>query len=259
MLEFHKMHGLGNDFVVIDQRGGGVPFKTPQVRAISDRKRGVGCDLIVLIQPPKNPQAAVYMDLYNADGSKPEGCGNATRCVAHLLMSESGTDHVVLESLGGLLHCRMVGDLTVEVDMGAPKSIGEAELSFGQAVVVNVGNPHCIFFVADAEAAPLETVGPAVECYEFFPNRTNVEFVQVLAPDKLRMRVWERGCGVTEACGTGACATIVAAVTRGLSDRSAEIVLDGGSLFLEWREADHHILMTGPVAYVFDGTMRNPL
>lgn len=274
MLKFKKMHGLGNDFVIIDQRDGGAALTPEQIKAIGNRKRGVGFDQLVTLSP--SDKADLFMTIYNADGSEAGACGNVTRCVGHLYMSEQGAERCTIETVSGILHCTLAGDLMVAVDMGAPSfpspttlsASAEAQASLpspvgrgrgpcaaweGEGFIVDVGNPHCVFFVDDVNTTPVETIGPQIEHHEAFPNRTNVEFVQALSDDKLRMRVWERGCGITEACGTGACATIVAAVTQGKAARKAEIILDGGSLFLEWRKSDGHILMTGPVAYAFEG------
>jgi len=265
---FLKMHGLGNDFVIFDHREGAFAFLPDAVRQISDRKQGVGCDQLIVLEA--SDKADFYMRIYNADGSQSEACGNATRCVAYNYMKQQEKLSCMVETLAGLLHCRLVEGDMVEVDMGAPKldwhdiplskSCDTLNLEIGQGevnnpVAVNVGNPHCVFFVDNAETEPVEELGPVFEHHDLFPNRTNVEFAQILAPDKIRLRVWERGVGITQACGSATCATIVAASLRGLSERKAEIVLDGGSLFLEWRESDDHILMTGPVAYVFEGNL----
>lgn len=266
MIKFIKMHGLGNDFVIIDQREEREALPEALIRHIADRRAGVGCDQVIVMEP--SGKADLYMRIYNPDGSEAGACGNATRCVADLFMKECERDVCTVETVSGLLPCKRAGD-HVCVDMGAPKDINEhlpptlIHLLFKEggmeggmnisAVAVNMGNPHCVFFVDDVESLPLEEIGPEVEHHDCFPDRTNVEFVQVLSPEKLRMRVWERGAGITSACGSGACAALVAAATRGLSGRKAEIILDGGVLTLEWRESDAHVLMTGPVAYVFKG------
>lgn len=268
-LNFRKMHGLGNDFVIIDNRLGDRPLTPEQIRLISDRRFGAGCDQLMLLEAAKSAGADCFMRIYNPDASEAGACGNGTRCVAAMLMGESGRDHCTIETVSGLLACRMVEDGMVEVDMGVPRlnwqdiplseerdtlhlGIGDGD-TLSDPVAVGMGNPHCVFFVRDAEKFPVESLGPSVERHALFPERTNVEFAQILSTSKIRMRVWERGTGVTQACGSGACATMVAAVRRGLTGRKAEIVLDGGSLFLEWREGDDHVLMTGPAAYVYDG------
>ena len=271
-IRFKKMHGLGNDFIIIDQRAGGETFTTAQIIALSDRRLGIGCDQFIHIKLPKTAGADAFLEMYNSDGSQLEACGNGTRCVAHILMLESGSHDCTLETVSGLLRCNRVRDTLICADMGEPRlgwdQIPLAErcdtlhLGIGDGgrlsdpVAVSMGNPHCIFFVDHVEKLPIEILGPAVERNTLFPNRTNVEFAQILALDKIRMRVWERGAGITMACGSGACATMVASARRGLTGRKAEIVLDGGSLFLEWRESDNHVLMTGPVTDVFDGTLK---
>lgn len=267
MIKFQKMHGLGNDFVIV--RAPIHSFSPDQCRQIADRHYGVGCDQFIVMEPAQSPEADIFMRIYNPDGSEAGACGNATRCVAHVWMTENKKDRCVIQTIAGLLRCVLKGD-QVQVDMGAPwldwadiplaesrdtNAIAFRDLPLPEAVTVSMGNPHCIFFIDDINAVAIESLGPLVENHPLFPKRTNVEFAQVLASDKIRMRVWERGAGVTQACGSGACATMVAAVRRKLTGRAAEIVLDGGSLFLEWRESDSHVLMTGPVAYVFEGTI----
>jgi diaminopimelate epimerase len=209
------------------------------------------------------------MRILNADGGEVESCGNAARCVARLLMEERDVDSIRIDTLGGPLLCRDAGQGAVTVDIGAPHlawrdiplakdldSNGFALEAGGQsfqASAVSVGNPHCVLFVDDAERAPVAELGPLIETHPLFPARTNVEFVQVMSPSRLRLRVWERGVGVTRACGTGACATAVAAARRGLASRKVEILLDGGILVIEWRESDGHVLMTGPSSLSFAG------
>lgn len=267
-LSFRKMHGLGNDFVVIKAKKDA--FTPAQARFIADRRHGIGCDQLIVIEPPQDREADLFMRIYNPDGSQAQACGNGTRCAAHLWMAENSRDRCTVQTLAGLLQCRMVEDGMVEVDMGVPRldwseiplaeqkdtlHLGIASGEWQDPVAVNMGNPHTVFFVDNADRVDVKTLGSQVERHALFPERTNVEFAQILEPGQIRVRVWERGAGQTQACGSGACAVIVAAVRRGLSPRRAEIILDGGSLFLEWRQQDNHILMTGPVAYVFDGTM----
>jgi diaminopimelate epimerase len=264
------MHGLGNDFVVFDARDGAINLTPARAKAVADRHFGVGCDTVVVIRPG-GAQADASILFYNADGSESESCFNATRCIARLLLDERGLARVKLDTQGGMLTCSDAGKGQVMVDMGPPRLdwsqvplAGEVDtanfpLDIGGASVpvsaVSMGNPHCVLFVPDAEKAPLTTLGPKIETLPFFPNRTNVEFAQVLDRGRIRMRVWERGVGVTLACGTGACATAVAAIRRGLADRKVEVELDGGKLNLEWREADDHVLMTGPGVTVFTGQL----
>ncbi|OIR06188.1 diaminopimelate epimerase [mine drainage metagenome] len=266
---FLKMHGLGNDFVVLDARSRPLALSPDSVRRIGDRHRGVGFDQLVVLLPPRQAGADVFMALYNNDGSEAGACGNATRCVARLLMAESGGSRAVIETVSGLLTAEAAAGGLYSVDMGParleardiplaqgtdslrlPLAIGGLEAPCG----VGMGNPHAVFFVTDAETADVAGLGPQVEHHPLFPQKTNVEFAQILAPDRIRMRVWERGTGITQACGTGACATLVAAARRGLTGRAAEVILDGGSLHIHWRD-DNHVLMTGPASLAFAGTL----
>ncbi len=272
-LSFMKMHGLGNDFVVLDARRQPLDLSVDQVRAIADRHTGVGCDQLIIVEPAKSERADVLMRIRNADGGEVEACGNATRCVATTVMEEKGTTHAIIETAVGLLDARAVNGGLVAVDMGLANldwqdiplaremdtlHLGITNGPLQDPVAVNVGNPHAVFFVDDAEAVPLETIGPEVEHHELFPERINVEAAQVISAGELRVRVWERGVGITQACGTGACAALVAACRRGLTERAAKVHLDGGTLGIEWRE-DDHVLMTGPVAVSFQGTLNDSL
>ncbi len=268
MTAFRKMHGLGNDFVVFDARNRDFALEPRLARALADRREGIGCDQVIVIAPGKDHIDA-FMRIYNADGGEVESCGNAARCVARLLMEEGDTTHVRLDSPGGLLDCSDAGGGNVTVDIGEPH-LGWREIPLARDVdtksfvltvdgaaltasAVSVGNPHCILFVEDAERAAVSDLGPKIEHHPMFPARTNVEFVSPISRTRLRMRVWERGVGITRACGTGACASAVAAVRRGLAELRVDIVLDGGTLALEWRESDGHVLMTGPVALAYTG------
>jgi len=258
-MKFRKMHGLGNDFVILDARQDDIFMSEEQIETLADRRFGVGCDLVTILEPSK--KADVFARFLNADGSESGACGNATRCVADIIMSESGSDACNIEVTYGVLECRKLGDL-VQVDMGEARQIQDIDLTEGglsNPVSVNMGNPHCVFFVDNLDSAidELEDIGKTVENHDLFPNRTNVEFVEIRSVDKegqsiLRQITWERGCGFTLACGSGACAVMAAALHRGLIGNHAEIILDGGSLFME-RNEKGRILMTGPVAYVFDG------
>jgi diaminopimelate epimerase len=271
MTAFLKMHGLGNDFVVFDARNQGLALDAQRARAVADRRLGVGCDQVIVIERARNG-ADAFMRIYNADGGEVESCGNAARCVARLLMDEKGAREIRLETDGGPLACVEAGD-AVRVDIGAPRFGWQAiplsqdtdtrsfaltvpgfdEPALKAASAVSVGNPHCVLFVTDAEHAPVAGLGSLIEHHPLFPQRTNVEFVSLLAPDRLRMRVWERGAGITLACGTGACAAIAAAQRRGLCGAKVEIVLDGGTLLLEWAGGDAPIFMTGPSALSWRG------
>ena len=273
MTAFRKMHGLGNDFVVFDARREALNLTEAQAKVLADRHFGVGCDTVAVIRPA-NGQADADVQFFNADGSESESCFNATRCVARLLLDEGDKTRVTLSTKGGMLVCDdagngLAGERLVRVDMGPPRldwrqvpvarQVDTANFSLDvdgvsvAASAVSMGNPHCVLFVPDAENTPVAELGAQIETLPFFPNRTNVEFAQILDRETIRMRVWERGVGVTLACGTGACATAVAAIRRGLTGRKVELRLDGGSLIIEWRAEDDHVLMTGPTAMTFHG------
>ncbi len=260
-LPFRKMHGAGNDFVVIDSRGRAGAVVTPALaRALGDRNRGVGFDQLAEIRD--SDQADFALDFWNNDGTRAGACGNATRCVSDLVMRGLGRDSVTLVTARGGLSAVRLADGRVSVNMGHPqRDWAEVPLARevdvmhlplpGDPVAVGMGNPHCVMFVADAEAVDLPALGPVYEHDPLFPQRTNVEFASLTGPDRLRMRVWERGAGITLACGSGACATAVAAHLRGLTGRHVLLDLDGGVLEIDWR-ADG-VWMSGPVAHVFDG------
>ena len=266
---FTKMHGLGNDFVVFDARPRPLALDGARVRAIADRRTGVGCDQVVALEPPRNGGTDAYLRFWNRDGGEVAACGNGTRCAARLLLDEAGAAQVVLETDAGRLTAEEAGGGQVRVDMG-PARLDWREIPFaratdtlhvavgagplGDAVAVNVGNPHAVFFVDDAEAVPLKVLGPGLETDPLFPERTNIGVAQRLASDRLRLRVWERGVGLTNACGTGACAAAVAGARRGLTERSVTVILDGGELGILWRE-DGHVEMTGPTAASFSGVL----
>ncbi len=271
-MRFRKMHGLGNDFVVVDLRGGQSTPDAALVRAVADRRRGIGFDQFISIEDDPSKEIVAYMGIWNPDGSRSGACGNATRCVGHLLMEEGGIDTVRLRTDAGLLSCWSAPGGLVRVDMGAPKldwqdiPVAEAsdtvrvDVKFGPIDnpalwgpgAVNMGNPHAVFFVDDAEAFPVDKIGPMVENHPMFPERTNVEFCTVQGRNRMRMRVWERGAGITQACGSGACAAVVAGVRRGFIDRKCVVMLDGGPLGIEWTERGP-VMMTGPVALSFTG------
>ena len=254
-MKFKKMHGLGNDFVIFDAREQDVILTPDDMALVADRNWGVGCDLIAVIDESDKADVAAYF--FNADGSESAACGNATRCVADMILADSGKDSCQLQVLDRVLSCKKIDDL-IEVDMGAPKGVKDLDLSYqnvSKPVAVDMGNPHLVFFVDDVSDVDVETVGSYFEMHEQFPDRTNVEFVQVIDKTHLRQRTWERGVGITQACGSGACAVAVAAITRGLTERSVEIELDGGLLQMRWEKDDASVFMTGPVAYVFDGNL----
>lgn len=270
MTRFLKMHGLGNDFVVFDARKQGFALSSDTARAIADRRHGVGCDQVIVIERGRNGFDAMMRSI-NADGGEVESCGNASRCVARLLMEELDRPRVKIDTQGGPLDCSDAGGGNVTVDMGAPRFqwreiplaedvdterfVLEVDGANHTVSAVSVGNPHCVLFVEDAERAPVAELGPRLETYPMFPKRTNVEFVHVVSPTKLRMRVWERGAGITNACGTGACAAVAAAHRLGLTSRNVEVMLDGGPLAIALRESDEHILMTGPAVLAFQGDL----
>jgi len=268
---FIKMHGLGNDFVVLDGRAHPIRLDDKSAAAIAARHTGVGCDQLIVIEPPKTKGAEAFLRIRNADGGEVEACGNAARCLGFLLMRESGRDSITLETLAGLVEARNAGQDLVAVDMGKPRwswrdiplarecDTDHLPLSLGplsDAAATSMGNPHATFFVKDMAAVDIASLGPKLEHDKLFPKRANIGVAQIISPEKIRLRVWERGAGLTPACGTGACAALVAAHRRGLAARQAEIVADGGSLAIEWR-SDDHVLMTGPVAVSFTGAL-NP-
>lgn len=270
-LPYLKMNGLGNDFVVFDARARKITLTHDQIRAIANRKAGIGCDQLIVMEPDTVPGVDLFMRIYNAEGGEVDACGNATRCIAALVAGETGTDTVTLRTNAGIIATRVAGDL-VTADMGVPRlewdqiPLAEPfadttgiELQIGPIdapvlhtpSVVNVGNPHAIFWVDDLEAHDLGRFGPLLENHPIFPERANITLAQVLSPDHIKVKVWERGAGLTLACGTAACATAVAAIRKGFAERKVTIELPGGPLEIEWRESDGHILMTGP--WTLDG------
>ncbi|MDO5529099.1 MAG: diaminopimelate epimerase [Paracoccus sp. (in: a-proteobacteria)] len=258
-LAFMKMHGLGNDFVVIDSRGFGARVTAELARAMGDRHRGVGFDQLAEIRASE--AADIALDFWNSDGTRAGACGNASRCAADFVMRDLGRERLLIETARGILEAVREGVL-VSVNMGAPildwagvplsRDVDTSRLPIeGAPVAVGMGNPHCVFLVPDAEAVDVAREGAMIEHHPLFPEATNVEFVSLTGPDHLRMRVWERGTGITLACGSGACAAAVAANLRGLTGRRARVDLDGGRLDIDWREDG--VWMTGPAAHVFDG------
>ena len=272
---FIKMNGLGTDFIIVETRGD-TPFRpTPEaVRALSDRRTGVGCDQLIAIEP--SPKGDAFMRIWNAQGEEVSACGNATRCVGWLVMQATGRAEALVETRAGLLGVTDAGDKRVTVDMGRPgldwRDIPLAEEMDTRGIelqvgpidnpvlhtpgCVSMGNPHVVFFVPDISVAPVAEVGPMIEHHFLFPEGVNVGFAQILATDRIRYRVWERGTGITKACGTGACAAAVAANRRRLTGRNVTVVMDGGELEIEWRTADDHVMMTGPVAVEFAGRLK---
>jgi diaminopimelate epimerase len=268
-IPFLKMHGLGNDFVVLDGRHRRLAIDAPAARALADRHTGIGCDQVILLEPPDDPAATAAMQIRNADGSGAEACGNAARCVAWLLLRETGKARLRLETAGGVLEAAVLPDGRIAVDMGIPRTLWHeiplarpmdtlrVELGCGALltpVCTNIGNPHATFFVDDVAKIDLAALGPVLECDPLFAERANIGVAAVCGRDRIRLRVWERGTGITRACGSGACAALVAAHRRGLSDRRAVIALDGGNLDVDWRE-DRHVIMAGPAALSFEGSV----
>lgn len=264
-MRYFKMNGCGNDFVIIDARDkGALPLSAAQARAIADRDTGVGCDQVVALE--RSIRGDAFMRIWNRDGGEVSACGNATRCAGWIVMEESGRETSRIETAAGLLHAARRGDAVIEVDMGSPllkweeipiaRAMDTVKLDYsydaGLAVLegpgaVNMGNPHVVFFVDDIDAIPVKAIGPRIETDPFFPEGVNAGFAQILSPHQIRLRVWERGAGLTKACGTGACAALVAAHRQGRTARRAEVIVDGGVLEIEWRAGDDRVLMTGPV------------
>jgi diaminopimelate epimerase len=272
-LPFTKMHGLGNDFVVLDARKLGIPMDASLAKAIADRRLGIGCDQILMIEPATEDGADISMRILNADGGEVDACGNGTRCVAALMMAEAESEEVRVQTNAGILVATAGEEGYIAVDMGPANLDWQAiplaaeadtlklDLTVGMLsdpVAVNVGNPHAVFFVEDVASVPLEELGPEIETHAMFPERTNVEIAQILPDGSIRLRVWERGVGITRACGTGACATLIAASRREFSGRHATVILDGGALGIEWRE-DNHVIMVGPVATSYTGSIHPSL
>jgi diaminopimelate epimerase len=274
-IEFTKYHGLGNDFILIDNRSSSEPLLS-QEEAVRwcDRHFGIGADGVIFALPGQ-AGTDYTMRIFNSDGSEPEMCGNGIRCFARFVTELEGTVEprsYRIHTLAGVITPRLETSGLVTVDMGDPRLLaGEIPTTLTapdqkvidhplevagqnwQVTCVSMGNPHCITFVADVAAVPLENLGPQFECHSVFPRKINTEFIQVVRPDYLKMRVWERGAGITLACGTGACASLVAGVLNGKCDRRAAVELPGGTLQIEWSEADNRVYMTGPAAKVFSG------
>jgi diaminopimelate epimerase len=273
-VSFLKMHGLGNDFVVIDARKRPFTLSAAQAAAIADRRRGIGCDQIIVLEAGQGSEDA-FMRIRNADGSASAACGNATRCIGGFLMDETGKSRAIIGSEAGDLFADRASGQDVTIDFG-PARLGWRDVPLAREMDTlhlplalgpvsdpagcSMGNPHATFFVPDVSVIDLAALGPKLEFDPLFPERANIGFAQVIARDRIRLRVWERGAGITQACGTGACAALVNAHRRGLADRKARVELDGGTLTIEWREAaipgqEGHVLMTGAVAISFRGTI----
>lgn len=284
-VHYWKMNGLGNDFVIVDLRGHPFGFSVEQIRALSSRKTGlganlhdmpaggrVGCDQFITLSATRDDPRTPVMNIWNANGRRAEACGNASRCVADLIMRERKSDHVRLRVGKDTLIARQDPKQPgmISVDMGVPKlewdqiplkapmntlQLPIEEGPVANPVAVSMGNPHMVFFVDDVDSLNVVELGMELENHDLYPNSANVGFAQVLAPDRIRLRVFERGAGLTPACGTGACAALVAAVRRKLTRRAATMVLDGGELRVAWLESSSHVIMTGPVTREFEGAL----
>lgn len=273
-LPFRKMNGLGNDFVVLDARERPIAISESQARAIADRKAGIGCDQLIVLE--KSPVADVRMRIWNAEGGEVPSCGNASRCIADLIFDELKTDVATIETKGGFLSAKKAGSHLVAIDQGKPKfgwkdiPLSEAfpdtrhiELQVGpidkpllhSPSVVNVGNPHCIFWVDDLDVVDLAKAGPMLENHPLFPERANISLAKVVARDHVLLKVWERGAGLTQACGTAACATMAAGHRIKIINSKCKITLPGGDLFMAVNEENGHVLMTGPAALDFEGNL----
>jgi diaminopimelate epimerase len=274
LLQFTKMHGLGNDFVVLDLISQRFQLRPRHIRRLADRRRGVGCDQVLVVEPPGAPDVDFRYRIYNADGSEAEQCGNGARCFARFVRDKRLTRkrHLTVETAGGRLELRIRDKHQVEVDMGEPVLepvaipfraqaradayplvVGEQTLEIG---AVSMGNPHAVLRVDEVDAYPVATLGPQIEAHPDFPNRVNAGFMQVVAPDEIRLRVFERGVGETSACGTGACAAVVYGIIRGWLQHAVTVTLPGGKLAVSWAGAGEPVLMTGPTAVVFEGTIQ---
>ena len=271
-LKFTKMHGLGNDFVVIDAINQQVDLTNNQIREIADRKFGVGCDQLLLVEKPRSPGVDFRYRIFNADGSEVEQCGNGARCFARFVKEKGLTTkkQIPVETKNGNIILILKGD-DVTVNMGAPNLTPES-LPFtadkqqttyeieveGETIeisAISMGNPHAVTVVSDTSSAPVLWLGPKIEKHEVFPNRVNAGFMQIVDRQNINLRVFERGCGETLACGTGACAAVVAGITRGQLDSTVNVTLPGGKLVINWEGGDSPVMMTGPATVVFEGVL----
>jgi diaminopimelate epimerase len=273
-IAFRKMNGLGNDFVVLDGRARPLHITEDSARAIANRETGIGCDQLIVMET--SDVADVTMRIWNAEGGEVESCGNASRCIADILFSEMQSDTCTIITKGGFLAARKAGEGLVTIDQGKPK-FGWADIPLSEAFadtrhielqvgpidkplihspsVVNVGNPHCIFWVDDLDVVDFGRIGPMLENHPLFPERANISLAKVVARDHIMLKVWERGAGLTKACGTAACAVMAAGHRIKIIDAVCRITLPGGDLFMSVNEENGHVLMTGPAAYDFDGVL----
>jgi diaminopimelate epimerase len=265
-----KMNGIGNEIVILDLRGSGLSVSAEEVRAIG-RGEGLGFDQLMVLFDARAADTDAFMKIYNIDGSESATCGNGTRCVAWWALRGTNRDHLILETAAARLACKRKGETSFAVDMGQPHFAWDeiplsgplpdtdnvvleiaAPVPLPLAALVSMGNPHAVFFLSDPAGFDLAKLGPLLEHHPIFPHRANISFAQVLSPEHIILNVWERGTGLTQACGSAACATLVAAVRRGLAARSARITLPGGDLHIAWRESDNEVEMTGPVAFEYE-------
>ena len=272
-MHFWKMNGLGNEIVVLDLRGKNISVSEAEARAIG-RGEGLRFDQLMVMQDPRRAGTESFVKIYNIDGSEAGACGNGTRCVAWALMRDNDRKRLTVETIAGLLECRRTGEWSFSVDMGEPRlkwdeiplrdpffDTRNIELQIGPIdapilhtpSAVSMGNPHAIFWVDDVEAYNLEKIGPMLEAHPIFPEKANISLAHVVARDHIILKVWERGVGLTRACGTAACAAVVAAARKDLTDRKARVTLPGGDLTIDWRRNDDHVIMTGPVELEFEG------
>ncbi|MEX2488783.1 MAG: diaminopimelate epimerase [Pseudomonadales bacterium] len=279
LLRFTKMHGLGNDFVLLDLISQDINIRQEQIRALADRRKGIGFDQLLIVEPPTDPDLDFRYRIFNADGSEAEQCGNGARCFMRFVRDRGLTTktNLKLETRNGIIECNLERDGNVSVNMGTPRLAPEHipfkasqpqiryPLEFRESLcqppvsicisVVNIGNPHAVIRVDDVEHAPVAVWGPIIEKHEFFPERTNVGFMEVIDRDRINLRVFERGTGETSACGTGACAAVVAGRLQGLLNESVEVALPGGSLTVSWAGDDAPVILTGPACRVYEGRL----
>lgn len=266
--QFLKMHGIGNDFVIFDARKEPIRLTSDQLAHIAARRTGIGCDQVIVME--QSQKADIFMRIYNADGGEVASCGNATRCVAWIMMEEIGKNKIAVETMADILQCERISGQNIRADMGAPRfewnqiplseprdtlHLGISLGDLSDPIAVSMGNPHMVFIVPDVAHLRIRDIGPQLEHYPLYPERANVSFAQPLTDSSVKLRVWERGVGETLACGTAACATLVALNRRGLVGTKADIQLPGGTLKVEWDKKTNHVLMTGPVVMSFSGLL----
>jgi diaminopimelate epimerase len=271
LLSFTKMHGLGNDFIVFDEPTGATVPSPAIMRRLGDRRTGIGFDQALVLLPPRSAGTDVFYRIFNADGSEVEQCGNGARCIGSLVGKKLARKQVHMDSLGGRVEALLRDDGLVSIDMGVPNfdpaalpfealreadiyplSVGESELNIG---AVSMGNPHAVIQVPAVRDAAVDTIGPAVENHPRFAKRTNVGFMEVAAPDRIRLRVFERGVGETQACGTGACAAVAVGQRLGLLGQEVEVQAPGGKMWVRWEGPGTHVWLTGPAVTVYEGTI----